>query len=143
MNELLGSGSLQVKQHSHGLLRLVSGHEQMIVMDASDDIAADASLAERASKCGGQANSGKVRVDCERDPSCGVGDRQTTLMCELLWNDEGLAFRLANRSDDLIRRDMDVRRSNNKGISAGIERRLHAGEQFLNITNHCCSLPNA
>ena len=143
MNELLGSGSLQVKQHSHGLLRLVSGHEQMIVMDASDDIAADASLAERASKCGGQANSGKVRVDCERDPSCGVGDRQTTLMCELLWNDEGLALRLAYGSDDLIRRDLDVHRSDNKGIGARVERRLHACEQLWKVTNHCCSLPNA
>ena len=143
MNELLGSGSLQVKQHSHGLLRLVSGHEQMIVMDASDDIAADASLAEPASKCGGQANSGKVRVDCKRDPSCGVGDRQTTLMCELLWNDEGLAFRLANRSDDLIRRDLKIRRGDDKRIRARIERRLHACEQLLEVTNHCCSLPNA
>lgn len=65
------------------------------------------------------------------------------LMRELLWNDEGLALRLADRSDDLIGRDLDVRRSNNKGIGAKIKRRLHAGEQFLKITNHCCSLPNA
>ena len=143
MNELLGSGSLQVKQHSHGLLYLVSGHEQMIVMDASDDIAADASLAERASKCGGQANSDKVRVDCERDPSCGVGDRQTTLMCELLWNDEGLAFRLANRSDDLIRWNLVINGRNDKRIGAWIECRLHACEQLWKVTNHCCSLPNA
>ena len=42
LSELLGSGSLQVKQHCHGLLRLVSGHEQMIMMDAGNDIAADA-----------------------------------------------------------------------------------------------------
>ena len=42
-------------------------------------------------------------------------------MCELLWNDEGLAFRLANRSDDLIRWNLVINGRNDKRIGAWIE----------------------
>ena len=143
MNELLGSGSLQVKQYSHGLLRLVSGHEQMIMMDAGDDIAADACLAERAGECSSKADCRKVRVDCQRDPSGGVGDRQTAIMRKLLGTDEGMALWLTDRSDDLIRRDLHIRWGDDKCIRARIERRLHACEQLLKVANHCCPLPNA
>ena len=143
MNELLGSGSLQVKQHSHGLLRLVSGHEQMVMMDAGDDITADTCLAESASECSGQADCRKVRVDGQRDPSRGVGNGQATLMRELFRNDERMALWLTDKSDDLIRRNLDIRRSDNKRIGARIERGLHASKQLLKVTNHCCSLPNA
>ena len=143
LNDWSGSGRLKLGERVHGLLSLISGYEQVVVVKAGDHVATDACLGKSVGESRRQANRSKVRLDRQCDPGSGVGDRQAERPGECLGDDERETFRLANGGDHLVCANLKVGRGDNKGICAWVERRLHCGEQNLEVANHCSPLPVA
>ena len=72
------------------------GHEEVVVVDARDDVARDADLGERSSDCGRQPDRREVRVNRQRDPRGAEADVEAAPGRGVCWHDERQALRLTD-----------------------------------------------
>ena len=74
-------------------------HEQMVVLDRGDDIAADPAVGERSRNGGGEADRFEVGVDGQRDPGGPETRLQAARQRRVLLENYGPSFRFAERRD--------------------------------------------
>ena len=123
------------------LLRQFNWYKQMVVMDAGNDIATDFGSCKRLRERGGQANGSKIRVDSESDPGGGKRNRQAKIKGVLFREDNRKPFRFVDGCHDKCWVERKARRKGYEYIAAGIEFRLHVGQEFFEIRGDLHSNP--
>lgn len=107
-------------------------HEQMVMMEAGDDIAAQAGIGEFPRYRSRQAYSLKRRMHAQRDPARNVPVRQAGSVGVPLWHDQREALRLGDR-DNGGDAGWDIAGNSGEHVAAGIQHRAHAAEQPLQV----------
>jgi hypothetical protein len=123
-----GRPLLQCAQRLHCVRGAFERHEQMIVMDAGDDVATDACLAERTRECRGESDRIERRMHRQRDPRGAEGDVQSEALRRRFRHDDRQALGFADRREDLVAVDRRPRRKQDEREATRLEFRLQGRE---------------